>query len=89
MFVMDHYQLCATHPWSFPLHPTRKWFPIKQRCIGGRELWILKQRLVLDAVPLQVSVMLVFVRDSHGPDAEASQLQTDDRHQTFSDFIQC
>lgn len=77
---------CATHPRSFPLHKTRRWFPEVQRCTGGRELWILKQLLVLDAVALQLAVVLVLVRDGggeHGPDSEASQLRINDRNQTF------
>lgn len=63
---------------SFPLHPARRRFAVEQRCVGGRELRVFKQLLVLDAGLLQLGIVLVFVRDHggwHGRHTEASQLQ--------------
>lgn len=78
----------ATHRRPFPLHITSQWFPKIKRCCGGWELWILKQFLVPDAVFLEFSVVLVFVRDGRGehcPGADVSRLRTDDK--TFSDLV--
>jgi len=81
--------LIAAHRRSFPLHHSGRGSLEVQRGIGGRELGVLEERLVVDAVVLQLGVVLVLVRGSggeHGPDAEASQLQRDDRRRRSSDF---
>lgn len=75
--ICQHKQSFSTHPGSFPLHSTWRWFPEEQM-----HWWLgnLDPQTVCLWCPPQLSEVLFFVRcrrGKHGPDAEGSQLSTD------------